>query len=163
LHTGGKLLAGATTTDHMMPRLKSMGRLKVVLGVLALAFAWMCFQIGTHHHTGILRTLAATRQFFGNTSKSSGAQQRHIPVPGERQHNVSLSWKPSTSAVSGYNVYRTWGSETVKLNSAPVTGTTYVDSTAQSGETYTYVTKALSEKGIESIPSNQVQVTIPSP
>jgi hypothetical protein len=65
--------------------------------------------------------------------------------------------------VSGYNVYRTWGTETVKLNSALVTGTTYVDGTAQSGETYTYVTKALSENGIESVPSNQVQVTIPSP
>jgi len=147
----------------MVPLLKSMGRSKIVLGVLALAFAWICFQIGTHHHTGILRTLAATRQFLGNISKPSGAQQRHIAVPGERQHSVSLSWKPSTSSVSGYNVYRTWGTDTVKLNSAPVAGTTYVDSTAQSGETYTYVTKALSEKGIESVPSNQVQVTIPSP
>jgi hypothetical protein len=37
----------------------------------------------------------------------------------------------------------------VKLNSEPVTGTSYVDHTVQPGQTYYYVIKAVSAKGSE--------------
>jgi fibronectin type 3 domain-containing protein len=63
----------------------------------------------------------------------------------------------------GYNVYRRGTSGTTKLNAVPVTGTSYVDSSVQPGQTYYYVTKAVSATGAESGPSNQVQITVPSP
>jgi fibronectin type 3 domain-containing protein len=53
-------------------------------------------------------------------------------------------------------------SGTVKLNSDPVGETKYVDKTAQPGQTYYYVAKSVNANG-ESIASNEVQVTIPSP
>ncbi|MGA9963691.1 MAG: hypothetical protein WBQ10_00665 [Terriglobales bacterium] len=51
---------------------------------------------------------------------------------------MNLSWKASPSAVFGYNVYRRGASGVVKLNSEPVTGTSYVDRTVQVGQTYFY-------------------------
>ena len=76
-------------------------------------------------------------------------------------HRVTLSWNASTTAGAVYNVYRRGTSGIVKLNSMPIAGTSYVDETVQAGETYYYVAKAV--KGTESLPSNEVRVTILSP
>jgi len=48
---------------------------------------------------------------------------------GQGQHNATLSWVASTSTVSGYNVYRSKvsGSGYVKINTALVSGVTYLD------------------------------------
>jgi hypothetical protein len=59
---------------------------------------------------------------------------------------VSLSWTASTSSgVTGYNVSR--GASTsgpfTQLNSALITGTTYADTTAVIGQTYTYQVVAM--------------------
>jgi fibronectin type 3 domain-containing protein len=51
----------------------------------------------------------------------------------------------------------------IKINSEPITGTSYVDSAVQPGQTYYYVTKAIAANGRESSASNEVQATIPSP
>lgn len=60
--------------------------------------------------------------------------------------NVALSWTASTSTgVLGYQVYRSTSSTgpfTTPLNSALVAGTSYVDSTAVIGQTYTYAVTA---------------------
>lgn len=144
-------------------RWRSTKALRIVLGVFALVVALICFQLATHRHTGILRTLAHAKHFLSDPSPSRDVQPRSAsPSPGP-QHNVNLSWKASTSAVVGYNVYRRGGWGLVKLNSVPVTGTSYVDSTVQPGQTYYYVTKAVSPKGTESTASNEVQANIPSP
>ena len=143
-----------------------MNRISVsrsLAGVLVLAIAWIGFQLATHGHTGILRTLVAVKHFVSNSSRSPVVQPlRGNAQPGP-QHSVNLSWKASTTAGVAYNVYRIDPSGAVKLNSAPLTQTSYVDRTVQPGQTYNYVIRAASAQGVESIPSNQVRVTIPSP
>jgi hypothetical protein len=81
-------------------------------------------------------------------------------------HRVLLSWTPSTSAnVTGYNIYRgtTSGGAYAKVNSAPVVGVTYTDTTVQSGETYYYVATAIDNSNNESVYSNQAQAAVPIP
>jgi hypothetical protein len=143
--------------------LKSVNAARIVLGLLALPVAWIGFKLGTHRHTGILRTLAEIKPFLRRASNSS---QEHAAAgsasPGP-PHSVHLSWRASTSAVAGYNVYRRGISATIKVNSEPVAGTNYVDGAVQPGQTYYYVTKAVSPAGTESRPSNEVLVVVPSP
>jgi fibronectin type 3 domain-containing protein len=146
----------------MSPWSKSAKALRVVLALLTLSVAWVGFQLGTHRHTGILRALVEAKHFLSEVSLSSLTQQRSVSTPTGPQHNVSLSWKASNSPVIGYNVYRGDGLGLSKLNSAPVTETTYVDRTVQPGQTYRYVTKAVTAKGTESSASNEVRVDIPS-
>jgi hypothetical protein len=78
-------------------------------------------------------------------------------------HSVTLSWNASTSTVSGYNIYRNTlsGGTYVRINSSPVAGLNYTDSTVQSGTTYYYVTTAVDNTGMESAFSNQVSAAIP--
>jgi hypothetical protein len=82
------------------------------------------------------------------------------------QHQVDLSWsEPSNSPVpvTGYNIYRALGGGSAYqlLNSSVGTQTTYVDSTVQSGTTYSYEVKSVDSSGVESSPSNAINVTIP--
>jgi hypothetical protein len=78
-------------------------------------------------------------------------------------HSATLSWTPSTSAVSGYNVYRstTSGIGYVKINSTLVAVMSYTDSTVVGGSTYYYVATAVDAGGVESDYSNQVTAVIP--
>ncbi len=70
---------------------------------------------------------------------------------------VALSWTASSGAVA-YDVYRSplTGGGYVKLNSAPVGGTSFTDDGAANGRTYYYVVRALDAAGNESGPSNEV-------
>jgi fibronectin type 3 domain-containing protein len=135
----------------------------IVLGVLALLVAWIGFMLGTHRHTGILRTLAEAKHFLSEASTSAVVQQRSASAPAGPQHSVNLSWKASASAVVGYNVYRRGTSGVVRLNLEPVPGTSYVDRTVQPGQSYFYVIKAVNAKGRESTASNEIRADIPSP
>jgi fibronectin type 3 domain-containing protein len=78
-------------------------------------------------------------------------------------HSAKLSWKPSTSAVKGYNIYR--GTEAsgsyTRINPAVVPDTSYVDSGVEAGVTYYYVTTAVTAAGVESRSSNRVVAVIP--
>jgi hypothetical protein len=80
-------------------------------------------------------------------------------------HEVDLSWNAPTSSpdpVAGYNIYRsTGGGSLVLMNSSPDLLTVYVDNTVLSGATYSYVVKSVDSSGVESVPSNQITVTIP--
>jgi HYDIN/CFA65/VesB-like, Ig-like domain/Abnormal spindle-like microcephaly-assoc'd, ASPM-SPD-2-Hydin len=80
-------------------------------------------------------------------------------------HAVSLRWNPSTSAVVGYNVYRssTSGGPYTKVNPILEASTNYVDSSVLGGKTYYYVSTAVKSGGAESQYSNQMQAVIPSP
>ena len=76
---------------------------------------------------------------------------------------VDLSWKPSTSSVKGYNIYRSksaTGSFT-KINSSVDADTSYEDSTIAGGNTYYYATTAVNASGKESAYSNRVEVVVP--
>jgi hypothetical protein len=79
------------------------------------------------------------------------------------QHSVNLNWNPSTSQVTGYNVYRSSAAAGpyAKLNSSPDANTTFTDGTVASAHTYYYVTTAVNSSGAESGYSNQVQVSVP--
>jgi uncharacterized protein (TIGR03437 family) len=79
-------------------------------------------------------------------------------VSGNAPHSVSLSWTASSSPnVTGYNVYRaiTSGGPYRKVNSALIVGTSYVDTTVQSGQTYYYVATAADNNSSESAYSNE--------
>lgn len=80
-------------------------------------------------------------------------------------HEVDLFWNaPSSSPdpIAGYNVYRSIGSGAAKLINLSIdTQTAYVDSAVVSGTTYSYMVKSVDNKGVESVPSNQIIVTIP--
>jgi fibronectin type 3 domain-containing protein len=80
-------------------------------------------------------------------------------------HSVTLTWTASVDAVAGYNVYRGTnppGNEgATPINSALVTGTTYVDTAVFAGEKVDYVVTAVSSAGVESIHSNEVSAVVP--
>jgi len=79
------------------------------------------------------------------------------------QHSAALTWNPSTSSVSGYNVYRSTvsGGSYTKVNSSLVAVLNYTDVNVQSGTTYYYVMTAVDASGNESGYSNQITATIP--
>ncbi|HEY2823073.1 MAG TPA: hypothetical protein VGJ06_18655 [Candidatus Acidoferrum sp.] len=89
--------------------------------------------------------------------------------PARAQHSASLSWTASSDAAAnsalGYNVYRLAGAcpasgtaGFTKLNSTPVTTTTYSDTTIGPGSFCYYVTATLN--GAESVPSNTAPAVI---
>jgi hypothetical protein len=77
-------------------------------------------------------------------------------------HSATLSWTASTSAVEGYNVYRSTvsGGAYARLNSSTVAANSYTDSTVQPGLVYYYMVTSVSFTG-ESFDSNEVSATIP--
>jgi fibronectin type 3 domain-containing protein len=78
-------------------------------------------------------------------------------------HTVALAWTASTSTVSGYNIYRSpvSGGPYVIVNSSPVSTTSFVDSTVQSGQTYFYAATSVDPSGNESTFSTEATATIP--
>jgi hypothetical protein len=98
-----------------------------------------------------------------NGANKTGAN--FVAAGGSQQpHSVALSWKASTSAAKGYNLYRTTSSSGLgfaKLNSTLITALSFSDSTVVSGTTYYYVATAVDSSGDESGNSNQVIADIP--
>jgi len=80
-------------------------------------------------------------------------------------HSATLTLTPNSSNVTGYNVYRSSISNGpyTRLNSPLVTSTTYVDSTVIANQTYYYVATSVDSAGDETLYSNQVSATIPTP
>jgi hypothetical protein len=80
-------------------------------------------------------------------------------------HEVDLSWNAPVSSpdpVAGYNIYRSTGSGSFMLvNSSPDTAVVYVDNAVVSGTSYRYQVTSVDNGGVESVPSNQIMVTIP--
>jgi SdrD B-like domain len=113
----------------------------------------------TPSHTGY--TFNPTSQ----TATVSGANVTGINFTAtvQQTHSVALSWNASTSAVIGYNVYRSTLSGTgyTRMNSAFLAVLAYTDTTVQSGTTYYYVTTAVDSSGTESAYSNEAKAIIP--
>jgi hypothetical protein len=83
-------------------------------------------------------------------------------TPGE----VNLTWVAPTNSpdpVAGYNVYRSPSGaySFAQLNSSVVTQTTYVDTTAQTGQAYDYIVESVDASGVTSAPTNIASVAIP--
>ncbi len=78
--------------------------------------------------------------------------------------SITLAWDAnSESNLTGYNVYRSQsaGAFTSPLNPSLVSGTSMIDPTVQTGNTYYYVVKAVNSAGQESSASNQIPFTVP--
>jgi hypothetical protein len=111
---------------------------------------------------------AATGQLTVSSNSTTGSPMQ-VPLTGTGtavQHEIDLSWNaPSSSAdpVAGYNVYRSTdsGGSFTKLNSSPDSQVDYTDSAVQSGTTYVYEIKSVDASGVESGPSNQINLTVP--
>jgi hypothetical protein len=78
-------------------------------------------------------------------------------------HSVNLLWNPSSSSVSGYNIYRgtASGGPYLKLTSAPTSSLAFTDTSVQSGMTYYYVATAVDLNNTESGYSNLATAVIP--
>jgi hypothetical protein len=78
-------------------------------------------------------------------------------------HSVSLSWTDGDTGVIGYNTYvaSVSGGPYLKLTSTPTAGTSYVDSSVQSGRTYYYVITALDSTNQESTYSSEIAAIVP--
>lgn len=79
-------------------------------------------------------------------------------------HSVTLNWTASTTAGVNYNIYRstTSGGPYAKINTTPVATVSYLDGTVLAGQTYYYVTTAISSGG-ESAYSNEASAAVPFP
>jgi hypothetical protein len=105
------------------------------------------------------------------------AMELKIPLPKQptgltaqgNTDTVSLSWDaPSDihgAAVESYNIYRSTnpGSGYAKINSEPVAGTSFVDTSATEGVRYYYVVTALDADGIESAQSQEASAATITP
>ena len=111
---------------------------------------------------------AVSGQSSGSVSLVSTTSTAPISVPLSGNgiipsHLAALNWNPSTSAVVGYNIYRnsvvdgSW----VRINSDPVTTTTYSDWDVQGGVFYLYSVKSVSTSNVESTFSTSTSASIP--
>lgn len=95
--------------------------------------------------------------FYATTTKS-------VAAATPSTHSVKLTWKPSTSPVVGYNIYRSTAPDKFtdpKLNDKPVTDTSYEDKGVEGNKTYYYSTRAVDAKGHESPDSNIAKAIVP--
>ncbi len=78
-------------------------------------------------------------------------------------HSVALSWNPSGSGTTGYNIYvgSNSGGPYSKLTPSPVTAAAYLDTNVLAGDTYYYVVTALNSANQESAHSSEVKAVIP--
>ncbi len=91
---------------------------------------------------------------FAPDTTAPDAPQGLNATPGEEA--VSLTWTANAEPdVAGYNVYRDGG----KVNSLPVTATSYTDTGLTNGQTYTYTVTAVDFGALESGPSSEATAT----
>jgi hypothetical protein len=78
-------------------------------------------------------------------------------------YSVSLSWTPSSSSYSGFNVYRgaQSGGPYSKINSSLIATPSYTDTSVTAGDTYYYVATEVDTSGVESNYSSQTSAIIP--
>ena len=78
-------------------------------------------------------------------------------------HTVSLSWAPSSSTYSGFNVYRgtSSGGPYTRVDTSMVSSPSYLDAGVSSGQTYYYVATEVDTTGKESGYSSEVSAVIP--
>jgi len=87
-------------------------------------------------------------------------------VPACAQNIVRVSWTASSDAPGNpsltYNVYRAGScpGQFTKLNSVPLSGTSFRDTNVAVGAVYCYQLTAVLN-GVESVPSNQVTAALP--
>ena len=112
---------------------------------------------------------AATGGVTGGVTVTSNASNSPVSISlsgtGVPAHSATLNWTASTSTVIGYDVYRgsISGGPYTLLTQSPISGTQYVDSSVTAGQQYFYVVTAVASGNVQSVDSNQVSATIPTP
>ena len=88
-----------------------------------------------------------------------------VPSGSNNKAAIDLSWQPVTDTdLAGYNIYRHTASGSFeRLNSTPVLGPAFSDSTVTPGTSYTYRVTAVTAAGNESTPSAEVTETAQTP
>lgn len=103
-----------------------------------------------------------TVSFLSNASNSPTNETLSGTGVQTAPHSVGLSWNPDASTVQGYYVYR--GAQTggpyAKISPLQP-GSSYVDASVLSGQTYYYVVTALGTNSQESAYSNEAVAVIP--
>jgi hypothetical protein len=108
-------------------------------------------------------TFSATASLKSNATDSPTTEG--LSGAGVLAYSVSLMWTASTSTgVIGYDVYRgtVSGGPYTKLNASLIPGTSYTDNTVSAGQTYYYVTTAVTLTA-QSAYSDQAVAKVPSP
>ena len=108
----------------------------------------------------VLAALILAGEWFVATGGMTIVEQIH---PHRRDHTVTLHWQASTRKNVRYNIYRgpTPGFHPDKLNSAPVDGLIFTDTTAENRTRYYYVARAVEATGQESSDSNETFADVP--
>jgi hypothetical protein len=172
----GSLAVNATTTQSLT--LTSTGTTPVTVNSATITGAGFTLVGGSFPVTlNPTQTLTLTLQFkpattgalagqitISSNSTSGGAAVIGLSGTGTTvAHEVDLSWNAPTGApdVAGYNIYRAGGSGSlVLLNSSLDVTLTYADKAVTTGS-YSYVVKSIDSTGMESVPSNEITVTVP--
>jgi hypothetical protein len=169
----GSVDIGTTSTQPMT--LTASGGAVTISGSASsssqFALQGVAFPFTIASGTSVALNVAFTPSSNGSTSgilslasnaSNSNAQEALSGTGMTQTYTVTVSWNPSNSQVTGYNVYRgvTQGSYT-KVNSALNTGTTYTDTGLTAGQTYYYVATSVSSTGQESGYSAAVQAVVP--
>jgi len=149
---------GANHTSFVTVAANSEVRNASTFGVLELTLHSTSYDWNFVPEAGQTFTDSGTTACHGATSDTTPptAPSNLTGVAASAQQ-VNLSWGASTDnvGVTGYNVYRN-GSFL-----AATAATTYSDSTAQPGTTYSYTVAAYDAAGNVSLPSNTATVTTP--
>ncbi len=138
----------------------SIGCVVLIIGmILAFQNRKVAFPSRILTALGVLCTLLLWGYWFHATTAKTASATPAMPA-----HSVKLTWRASSSPVTGYNIYRSTSPNNFaepKLNSAPIPDTSFVDTTVESHKTYYYSTKAVDSRGSESSDSNIVRVDVP--
>ena len=104
--------------------------------------------------TAVLAAAILAGEWFVATGGMVIVERIH---PHRRDHIVTLHWQASTTKNVRYNIYRgpTPGFHPDKLNSVPIDGLTFTDTTAENRTRYYYVARAVDASGRESSDSNE--------
>jgi len=79
--------------------------------------------------------------------------------------SVTLTWKASTSVVTGYVIYRSVADQTgpyVQIASTTSGATQYTDSAVAAGQTYFYEITSVDSSNNQSVPTSPVSAVIPA-
>ncbi len=111
-------------------------------------------------NTAHLNGLTIAREDVAVPPAVTGVAVGHVALD-EDPPSVELGWEAADGA-SAYRVYRALEGSKPELL-AEVTGTSHVDQTAELTKRYTYLVTWLNADGLESVPSDTVEVTMLDP
>jgi hypothetical protein len=115
-------------------------------------------------------TPAGAGTVTGNISVASNASNSPdsislsgMGIAAPVSHSVALTWSPSVSTVIGYNAYSSQisGGPYTKMTGAPVSTTSYTDTSVQAGQTYYFVVTSVDSNNLESAFSAEASALVP--